>query len=241
MPFRVTRSWAAVALAACSAVAITGSAIAVPPSRSYGAIQLTGRQLAASLVPASALPRGYQVARSLQQDSGSRLETAAAKYDLATMSCATIYDDYGRAGFGESALAEVAYVKVSSLLLGTGTATGLFQQVYQFRSGKAAASYWRGLRAATIRCPGLGAAADPDQGKITQRVLAVRYGRDQAFEADVTETGPPYGSVNTAVLVVVAGDYVFTVDIVGYGRPVPADPSARALMSELVARVHAAG
>jgi hypothetical protein len=238
MPFRVTRSWAAVALAACSAVAITGSAVAVPPHRSSAAVQLTGRQLSALLVPASALPRGYQLQRNSLQDSGSRLETAAAKYDLATMSCAAINDDNGRAGFGESALAEVAYLKASAPF---STGTGLFQQVYQFRAGKSAASYWRGLRAIIIRCPGLGAATAPDRGKITQRVFAVRYGRDQAFEADMTETRPRSGSVNMAMLVAVAGDYVFTVGIVGYTRPVPADPSARTLMSELVTRVQAAG
>jgi hypothetical protein len=238
MPFRVTRSWAAVVLAACAAVAIAGSALAVPSSRSSAAAQLTGRQLSALLVPASALPRGYQLESNSRQDSGSRLETAAAKYDLATMSCAAINDDDGRAGFGESAFAEVGYLKASALF---STATGLFQQVYQFRAAKAAASFWRGLRAITIRCPGLGAATAPDHGKIAQRVFAVRYGRDQAFEAEMTETGRQSGSVNMAMLVAVAGDNVFAVGIVGYSRPVPADPSARTLMSELVTRVQAAG
>lgn len=236
MPFRVTRRWAAVMLVACAAGATAGWAIAVPSSRSSAAVQLTGRQLAALLVPASALPRGYQPVGRFRQDSGGWPETAAAKYDLATMSCAAINDDNGRAGFGESALAEVGYVlNVSGL-----PSTGLFQQVYQFRTTKAAASYWRGLHAIFIRCPALGDATSPDQPRITQRVFAVRYGRGQAFEADTTATGLPGGAVNTATLVVVAGDDVFTVGVLGYGRPVPADPSARTLMSELIARVQAA-
>jgi hypothetical protein len=236
MPFRVSRSWAAVVLVACATVATAGWAIAVPSSRSSAAVQLTGRQLAAALVPASALPGGYQLMRNSRQASGSRLETAAARYDLATMSCAAISDDNGRAGFGESAFAEDAHFLNASGL----PSTGLLQQVYQFRAGQAAASFWRGLRATFIRCPGLGAATAPDQGKITQRVFAVRYGRGQAFEADVTVTGLPGGTVNTDTLVVVAGDDVFTVESLGYSRPVPADPPARTLMNELIARVQVA-
>jgi hypothetical protein len=236
MPFRVTRSWAAVVLVACAAVACAGWAITVPSSRSAAPVQLTGRQLAALLVPMSALPRGYQVTRNIRLDSGSRLETAAARYDLATMSCAAINDDSGRVGFGESALAAVGYFRPVSGLPGLG----LFQEVYQFRTANAAASFWRGLRAIFIRCPGLGLAYSADPGKITQRVVAVRYRRDHAFEADVTETQPQLGAVNTAFLVVVAGDDVFTAGVTGYSRPVPADPSARTLMSELIARVQAA-
>jgi hypothetical protein len=237
VPFRVTRSWTVIVLVACAAVAIAGWAIAVPFSRSSAAAQLTGRQLAAALVPVSALPRGYQLMRNARSDSGGRLETAAARYDLASMSCAAINDDNGRAGFGESAIAEAGYFRHVS----GSSGTGLFQQVYQFRTTNAAASFWRGLRAIVIRCPGLGAAAAPDPGKITQRVFAVPDGRDQAFEADLTETEPQFGAVNTAVLVVVAGDDVFSVGITGYSGPAPADPSAWTLMNELIARVQAAG
>lgn len=234
MPFRVRRSWAAVVLSA--AVASAGWAIAVPSSRASAAVQLTGRQLSALLVPASALPRGYQLITNTWQDSGSRLETATAKYDLATMSCATINNDNGRDGFGESAFAEVGDVLNVEGLPGTA----LFQQVYQFGTATVAASFWRGLRAIFIRCPELGATTAPDPGKITQSVLTVRYGRDQAFEADATVTGLQGGAVDEATLVVIAGDDVFTVGIIGYGRPVPADPSARTLVSELIARVQAA-
>jgi hypothetical protein len=236
VPFRVTRSWAVVVLVACAAVATAGWAIAVPSSRSAAAVQLTGRQLAAALVPVSALPRGYHSERYIGQASGDRLETAVARYDLATMSCAAIYEDDGRAGFGESAFAEAGYFRYVS----GSSGTGFVQQVYQFRTANAAASFWHGLRAIFVRCPGLGEATSPDPGKITQRVVAARYGRDQAFEADETVTGLQAGAVNQGTLVVVAGDDVFTADVVGYSRPVPANPSARTLMSELIARVQAA-
>ncbi|HZR51086.1 MAG TPA: hypothetical protein VFB06_16415 [Streptosporangiaceae bacterium] len=184
MPFGVTRI-AAAAMAACAAIAITGSAIAMTSSQSSAGVQLTGRQLAASLLPAAALPHGYKLERNSRQDSGSRLETAARKYDLATMSCAAINDDNGRTGFGESALAEAGYFDSSGL-----HGTGVLQQVYQFRAAKAAASFWRGLRAIIIRCPGLGAATEIDPGKIAQHVKLVRYGGDPAFEVDMTETKP---------------------------------------------------
>jgi hypothetical protein len=235
MPFRVTRV-AAAALAACAAVAITGSAIAMPSGRSSAATQITGSELSALLVPASALPHGYKLESNSRHDSGSRLETAAAKYDLARMSCAAINDDNGKTGFGESALAEAGYFNSSGL-----HGTGVFQQVYQFRAAKAAASFWHGLRAIIIRCPGFGEAASIDPGKIVQRVEVVRYRGGEAFEVDMTETKPQAGTVNTVMLFVPAGDDVFTVGVIGYSRPVPADPSTRTLMSKLVARVSAAG
>jgi hypothetical protein len=106
---RVTRSWAAVVLVACLAGAGAGCAVPAPAGQSPAAAQLAGRQLADRLVPVSALPRGYQLMKPFSQDSGSRLETAAAKYDLATMRCAAIDDDNGRPGFGESAFAEDAH------------------------------------------------------------------------------------------------------------------------------------
>ena len=56
MPFPVTRSLAAVVLVACVAGAAAGYAIAAPSGRSSAAARLTGSQLAARLVPASALP-----------------------------------------------------------------------------------------------------------------------------------------------------------------------------------------
>jgi hypothetical protein len=68
----------------------------------------------------------------------------------------------------------------------------------------------------------------------------VGYGRDRAFEVLMTENGPRSGLVNWAMLVVAAGEDVFTVDTLGYGQPVPADPSARTLLGELTARVQAA-
>ncbi len=42
------------------------------------------------------------------------------------------------------------------------------------------------------------------------------------------------------MLIVVAGDDVFTAGVIGYGRPIPTDPSSRTLLSELIARVQAA-
>jgi hypothetical protein len=233
---RVTRSWAAVTLAACLAGVGAGCAVPAPAGQSPPAAQLAGRQLAGRLVPVSALPRGYQLMKPFSQDSGSRLETAAAKYDLATMSCAAIDDDNGRPGFGESAFAEDAHSLNASGL----PSSELLQQVYQFRAAQAASSFWSGLRAIYTRCPGLGAATAPGPGKVTQRVFAVPYDRGQAFEADVTVTGRPGGTVNTATLVVVADDDVFAVELLGYIRPVPADPPARTLMSELITRVQAA-
>lgn len=223
MPLGISRWWAAAVL------------VAVLPACSSAAATQPGRQLSASLVPVSALPPGYRPARNLQYNSGDRLETGPVKYDLAAMSCAAVADADGRAGFGESALAEGFDEKLAG-----AHGTGLGQEVYQFRAAKEASSFWEALRAALIRCPGFGEATSTDPGKLVQRVLAVGYGRDRAFEVLMTENGPRSGLVNWAMLVVAAGEDVFTVDTLGYGQPVPADPSARTLLGELTARVQAA-
>jgi GNAT superfamily N-acetyltransferase len=232
MLLRVPRFCAVVSLAACSMIAACTSAVATPVPMLVR--QFTGKQLAALLVPASALPRGYQPATNTQENSGDRLETSSARYNLTTMSCATIRSDNGRAGFGESAFADGAYLNITG-----PKGTGVLQQVYQFRAAAAATGFWRGLRAILIRCPDFGDSAGPNPQKVVQRVYAVRYGGDLAFEANITTTGPVVGTVTGELLVVVSGDEVLTVTTIGLGHSVPADPSPRTLMGMLTARLEA--
>src|SRR5579859_4254398 len=86
-------------------VGCSGASAAVTAEAGNPAVQVTGTQLAAALVPASMFPRGYQLARNVAHDSGNRLEGGTAAYDPETMSCAEYYHANGRAGFGETAFA----------------------------------------------------------------------------------------------------------------------------------------
>jgi hypothetical protein len=94
-----------------------------------------GTQLSAALLrsPPS------RAATSLPETPGSsenRLEKGAAKYHLATMSCATYYDAQRQDGFGETAFAEDGFHDVTA-----SHGTGFFQQVYQFPAANAARSF----------------------------------------------------------------------------------------------------
>jgi len=72
--------------------------------------QLTGTDLESVLLPASAFPAGFAVSSSGPVTSGGSLETGAAQYDLATVSCADFVTHLGGTGFGETAMAAVSVV-----------------------------------------------------------------------------------------------------------------------------------
>jgi hypothetical protein len=82
--------------------------------------------------------------------------------------------------------------------------------------------------------PGFGESAFAEDGYL-------KASGDPAWEATMTTTGPVDGTVNMDVLTVATGDDVVTINTTGYNRPVPADPSARTLMSVLITRLHTAG
>ena len=220
----------AVALTALCGVAAAEAASPAP------AAQLTGVRLAGALLPASAFPRGYRYDRSTADNSGRKLETAPAKYHLATMSCKSFGNAYDQPGFGETAAAGNSYSTLVDNYTST-TGSDFSQAVYQFASGRAAAAFWRGFRAVLARCPALGL-----EGKSAVRIATVLFPGlfpgGQAFQVLHTWTFPKIGTARMASLVVVTGNDVFETDAMGDGRPVPATPSIRTLMHNLIARVH---
>jgi hypothetical protein len=231
MRFGVVLAGALVALAAAAVAAGSFSAAA---AADHPVVQLSGTNLAAALLPVSDLPRGYRLARNSPDDSGTRLETTATKYHLATMNCATYYDAYGGTGFGETAFAEVTFVDLAA-----GRGTGILQQVYQFRAASTALSFWHGLRAITARCPDLGFALRP--GTISTHLTSGEFPGYPAFRVYSAISGPQTGRVRTTTLIVAAGKDVFTVSGAGYSGPGPSDSSLRMLAEELIARVRTTG
>ncbi len=97
-----------VLLAGCGSVAGTAATHSIQFTGTHS-IQLTGRQLAAALVPGSAFPRGYRYDSSTSFNSGNRLESGPGRYRLASVSCAVFSDNFGRSGFGETAVAGNSY------------------------------------------------------------------------------------------------------------------------------------
>jgi hypothetical protein len=228
---------AAVAAAAGLAIATCGPADAVTAGHAAPAatraVQLTGVQLRAALLPASAFPAGYKLDKSGVYDSGAHLLTVPAKYHLATMSCASFAKHFGFKGFGESAVAGDAFV--------TATFNREFgQQVYQFRTSRAAAAFFGGLRAIARRCPkflltesGLGAS-------LTTKVFdASSIAGHRTFQAN--EAGTIMGfRLGLKLVFTLAGPDVFMTGNVGVFAAPPTSPAPRTTMLRLIKRVRAA-
>jgi hypothetical protein len=228
-----------VLLAGCGSVTATATA-AGAATRS---VQLTGTQLAAALVPGSAFPRGYRYDNSASSNSGSHLETGRAKYKLTSVSCANFSNNYGRTGFGETAVAGNSY---STLVHNyTANSGGAYDQiVYQFARADTARSFWSGLHSSIARCPafGLGSVLGPI-GSVTQRFFAAQIPGARAFGLDVTATFKILGQtlvMRVKVWIAVEGQDVFDVDAMGLGRQVPANPTPKTVLRRLIGRVLAA-
>ena len=109
MRSRIMKVGAVIVLAASALAVTAATARAAGQAPVAHAVQLTGSQLAADLLPAGTFPAGYRYGQSTSSDSGKRLETGQAKYHLASISCTTLNNVYGESGFGETAVAANSY------------------------------------------------------------------------------------------------------------------------------------
>ena len=236
MRSRITKAGAVIVLMA-SALAITvGTARAAGRAPVAKAVQLTGSQLAADLLPAGNFPPGYRYDRSVSYDSGTRLETGQAKYHLASISCKTLANHFGDSGFGETAVATNSYsTLVDNSTAKSGAAFG--QTVVQFASASAARSFWQGSRSVAVRCPGWGSAAAVGYIHVTERIVTVSIRGTHAFQADFSGSLASFGTLRLQSLVVLRGQDIIETDALGLGRSVPTSPSLRTLMTRLLARV----
>jgi hypothetical protein len=201
-------------------------------------VQLTGTQLQAALVPESAFPPGYQYFGSTFSNSGDRLGTGPVKYKASSISCAAFAVFSGQAGWGETAFAGTAYARPLGSMISAEHGTEYLESVDQFAGPVGASSYWHGLRQLTARCPGLGSASP--SVPVTQQISPVQLPGAQAFQLDITITGRFSGRkvvMRLQVWIVVAGQDVFYTDAAGINQPAPADPTIKALTSELITRV----
>lgn len=224
--------------AAGLAVGTAGPALAASGTGAVSAVQLTGVQLLAALLPASAFPAGYKLDKTSVYDSGSRLLTAPAKYNLATVSCTSFAKHFGQRGFGETAVASDFFIKGGTTL---GPVRGFGQLVYQFKTSRAATAVFNGLRAIIRKCPQAGlSGTGPGSGvKVTTKVFdAAPIGGHRTFQVNQTATVKGF-SLGAKLVFTVAGQDVFLTGNIGILAAPPSSPSPRTTMLRLINRVRA--
>jgi hypothetical protein len=212
---------------------ITTGLVAAGPAAEARAVQLTGVQLRAALLPVSAFPAGYKIQPSSAMDSGKHLETAAAKFHLATMSCTSFSNNFSSKGFGESAVARNAVGRA-------GSTSGKFylQEIYQFRTRAVASAFFNGVRAIAHRCPGFALSGTTGPGgKITTHAFnAAPIAGHRTFQVNQS-AGTGLGKLTLTFVFTVAGQDLFFDGTLGIGTAQPASPSPRAVMLKLLHRV----
>jgi hypothetical protein len=211
-------------------LATCGTAVAATSRPARPAVQLTGVQLLSALLPQSDFPAGFKLDKSNIFDSGRHFENSPAQYHLSTMSCSSFSNDFGGTGFGETATAADDFTN--------STGTRVYgQQVYQFKTGSAATSFFKGLRAISRRCRAFlldGFAS----GIFTQAFGARPIGGHPTFQ--VNQSGSFTGIlIATDMVFTVAGTDVFFTANFGIEVSPPSSPSARTSMLRLIIRVRA--
>jgi hypothetical protein len=210
--------------------AAAAGAAAIPAAR---AVQLTGLQLLAALLPASDFPAGYKLDKSGIYDSGARLLTAPAKYHLATQSCTSFANHFGQRGYGETAVASDDFANSGPTIRDFG------QEVYQFKSSRAATAIFNGLRAIVRRCPKFAfTGAGPDVKVTTKIFNAPAIGGHRTFQMNQTGTIQGFKFGLNLVFTVAGQDLFFTGNVGAMTTP-PASPSPRTTMFRLINRVRA--
>lgn len=193
--------------------------------------QLTGTQLQAVLLPQSSFPAGFSLSSSSAVSSGGSLETSAATYDPATMSCASYVNHLGNTGFGETAMASNSF---------DGQDQAFDQFVYQFGAADAAAKFIAGIQALAGRCHAFKAADGGSTGTFSLKATrGTPVGGHPSIE--VQQTGTISGSPLTLdTLFTASGVDVFAAAAVGLGTTAPTSPATPTLIYSLMKRQAAA-
>ncbi|HYB47709.1 MAG TPA: hypothetical protein VED20_10180 [Streptosporangiaceae bacterium] len=221
---------AAIITVAALMISTCATAVAATSRAARPAVQLTGVQLLSALLPRSDFPAGFKLDKSAVFDSGRYLEHSPAQYHLSAMSCNSFANNYGETGFGETATAADDFLNSTNL-------EGFGQQVYQFKTSRAAIAFFKGLRAISRRCRAFllsGIGSDV----FTHAFDAPSIGGHRTFQ--VNQRGSLLGVLTALdeVFTVAGTDVYFTVNI-GFAVAPPSSPSARTSMLRLIRRVQA--
>jgi hypothetical protein len=215
-----------------TAPAVTGAPASPLPTASQTPLppasgQLTGTDLEKVLLPAANFPTGFKPGPVVS--SGSSLSTAAAQYNLATISCATFDNHVGATGFGETAMAASSY----------STSQQVYDQViYQFASAAKATAFVNGADALAQRC-GAGFKVSNDGQTDTWRMHADRITAVPGYPSvEITQLGTLNTSpVKERDVLTASGVDVFLTASVGIGSAAePSDPALEAITYNLMKR-----
>ena len=216
---------------ASSSAAGSPSASSPSTAASSSAAQLTGSKLAALLLPTSALPAGFAPSSGAAVDSGASLTTAAAKFSIGSLSCNDIVNDFGQAGFGESAMA-------FNVLANSANGEIFEEAVYQFATPTGASAFYDGLKDKWPSC-GTFAANDGsgDTGNLTVAGASAPSGlgqEDFGFTMKGTSSGTNLDEGNTVVL---DGSDVYAVSTGEQGTTLPTDLDQASLTQKLISSI----
>jgi hypothetical protein len=189
--------------------------------------QLTGAQLQSVLLPQSYFPAGFTLSSSGAVNSGGSLTSAAAQYDLATVSCGTFVNHLGSTGFGETAMAADGF---------TGQQQGFDQFLYQFASAAEASRFVAGVKALAGRCHSFSATDDGATGTFSlSAATASPVGGHPSLE--LAQTGTISGSsLVLDTLFTASGADVFAASAVGLGTSAPTGLATSTIVYDLMKR-----
>jgi hypothetical protein len=235
---------AAAALSFTSAGAATASPAGHPkPHKPKPASypQVSGYRLASALLPTSAFGDRFQV--WIRQSTGNRLGSAHAAITPGSMSCKNFETYSIIGGWGDTAGAQDGVFNTSPDISGyPSLVLDAFQNVVQFASPRAAATFYNQEYAKYQACPSLSLSLPDSLGGGTedlanQSLARTTLGKFQAFnliQSDI-QSNFAANSWYRSTLVVLAGTNVYTIfETNGTNDPVSPD-----LMTKLISRTQA--
>jgi hypothetical protein len=225
VPFRL--------LAPAAAAAVTITALLVAPRAQAlpapGTHQVTGNQLATTLLPASAFGHGSRTFRTAS--SGSHLEHGPALSHVARMSCRSFWGLFDAAGYGETAFAIRQVV---------GNTKAYDQAIFQFAKRQSAAALFGQEAAKFAACRSF--VVDPASSlRVSlRRMVKTQVSGYRAFLVVWAQTDSNRGPVPAVyTLVTIDGADLFIVHATDFAGAMPANPSPSAVTLKLLERVSA--
>jgi hypothetical protein len=227
---------AAVALAACLAVAIAGDVAVSSPAprpatpRAVPPAQYTGTQLAAALAPQSAFPAGFAPVKTASTNSGDGLLTAPATTNLAKLGCAALETTNPQLGMS-------AYATAGVEAAGTVSGQAYIQVLEQYATAARAAVVFSEIRAAAARCTSFTA----NSARVAQRVTSAPPVDGHAAFL-IQQSIVDLNSLDNGVfdeLYVLSGLDIIVIGREGYNNPAPDAPPEASLAAEVIARIRA--
>jgi hypothetical protein len=219
-----TMTGLATAMAAALSLSLAGAAAAAPAAHTgHGIAQVTGSALEAALLPPTAFGTGY--ANEGASDTGGSLRPPSPARSVRRAECTDIEGAGSLAGYGDTAEANLTVITSPG---GPASLVLIYQDAVQFRTSRAARSFFSQVLALYRRCGSFASVAGftplvlvlPPGGIITTSIH-----RWPAFRvSQEVETGepdsPPFG-YSTTVFAVAGTDVFETALIAGRDIPLP--------------------